>query len=141
VGRTASTREGQILVGRHIFPGLLDDDAGHRMIPTHATKAGIRYSYYVSVPHLKGDSKTVSVESVSRIPATDIETVIVKSVNGYFVAQHQQPGSSTAHADNPGAMIAEHVIRIDVHEDRHQNHRDEPQAPAIFANRGSSLST
>ena len=129
------------MVGCHIFPGLLDDDAGHRMIPTHATKAGIRYSYCVSVPHLKGDSKTVSVESVSCIPATDIETVIVKSVNGYFVAQHQQPGSSIAHADNPGAMIAEQVIRIDVHKDCHQNHPDEPQAPAIFANRGSSLST
>ena len=27
-------------------------------------------------------------------------------------------GSSTAHADNPGAMIAEQVIRIDVHKDR-----------------------
>src|SRR6202050_1695267 len=28
--------------------GLLFDDAGHRMIPTHATKAGIRYRYYAS---------------------------------------------------------------------------------------------
>lgn len=70
------------------------------------------------MPHLKGDSKTISVGSVFRIPATDIETIIVKSVNGYFVAQHQQPGSSTAHADNAGAMIAEQVIRIDVPKDR-----------------------
>ena len=57
------------------------------MIPTHATKAGIRYRYYVSLPHLKGESKTVSVGSVSRIPATDIEDIIVKSVNE-LVAQH-----------------------------------------------------
>jgi hypothetical protein len=27
---------------------LLFDDAGHRMVPTHATKAGVRYRYYVS---------------------------------------------------------------------------------------------
>jgi site-specific DNA recombinase len=32
----------------HLLTGLLFDDAGHRMIPTHATKAGIRYRYYVS---------------------------------------------------------------------------------------------
>jgi hypothetical protein len=30
----------------HLLVGLLFDDAGHRMIPTHATKAGIRYRYY-----------------------------------------------------------------------------------------------
>ena len=34
----------------HLLAGLLFDDAGHRMVPTHATKAGVRYRYYVS-PH------------------------------------------------------------------------------------------
>ena len=34
----------------HLLTGLLFDDAGHRMVPTHATKAGIRYRYYVSAP-------------------------------------------------------------------------------------------
>ena len=54
--------------------GLLYDDAGHhRMIPTDARKAGIRYRYYASLPHLKAMSKTASVGSVSRIPAADIE--------------------------------------------------------------------
>src|SRR3954470_20102362 len=32
----------------HLLTGLLFDDADHRMIPTHATKAGIRYRYYAS---------------------------------------------------------------------------------------------
>src|SRR6266436_270237 len=27
----------------HLLTGLLFDDAGHRMVPTHATKAGVRY--------------------------------------------------------------------------------------------------
>jgi site-specific DNA recombinase len=102
----------------HLLTGLLFDDAGHRMIPTHATKAGLRYRYYVSLPHLKGESKTVSVGSVSRIPATDIEDIIAKSVNEHLGAQHDQPSSSTAHADDRGAMIAEQVVRIDVHKDR-----------------------
>jgi len=102
----------------HLLTGLLFDDAGHRMIPTHATKAGIRYRYYVSLPHLKGESKTISVGSISRIPATDIEDIIVKSVNEYLLAQHDQPSPSNAHADDRGVMIAEQVVRIDVHKDR-----------------------
>jgi site-specific DNA recombinase len=101
----------------HLLTGLLFDDAGHRMIPTHATKAWIRYRYYVSLPHLKGESKTVSVGSVSRIPATDIEDIIVKSVNEHLVAQRDQPASSSAHANDRG-VIKEQVIRIDVHKDR-----------------------
>jgi site-specific DNA recombinase len=101
----------------HLLTGLLFDDAGHRMIPTHATKAGIRYRYYASLPHLKGESKIVSVGSVSRIPATDIEGIIVKSMNEHLVAQHGQPSSSRAQADDRG-LIAEQVVRIDVHKDR-----------------------
>ena|SRR5258706_540227 len=89
----------------------------HRMIPTHATKAGIRYRYYASLPHLKGESKTVSVGSVSRIPATDIEDIIVKSANEHLVAQHSEPSSSSAHADDRG-VIAKQVLRIDVRKDR-----------------------
>ena len=102
----------------HLLTGLLYDDAGHRMIPTHATKAGIRYRYYVSLPHLNGESKTVSVGSVSRIPATDIEDIIIRSVNEHLVAQHGQPASGTAHADDRGVMIAEQVVHIEVHKDR-----------------------
>src|SRR5258705_3746631 len=101
----------------HLLTGLLYDDAGHRMIPTHATKAGIRYRYYASLPHLNGECKTVSIGSVSRIPATDIEDIIVKSVNEHLVGQHGQPSSRIAHADDRG-VIAEHVVRIDVHKDR-----------------------
>src|SRR3979490_2553986 len=102
----------------HLLTGLLYDDAGHRMIPTHATKAGIRYRYYVSLPHLKGQSKMVSVGSVSRIPAPDIEEIIVKSVNERLITQHGEPTSSRADADDRDVMIAEQVVRIDVHKDR-----------------------
>src|SRR5258706_889622 len=80
--------------------------------------SGIRYRYYVSLPHLQGESKTVSVGSVSRIPATDIEAIIVKSVNEHLVAQHGEPTSRPAHSDDRGVMSAEEVLRIDVHRDR-----------------------
>src|SRR4029077_12656475 len=64
----------------HLLTGLLFDDVGHRMVPTHATKAGVRYRYYVSLPHLHGESKTASVGSVSRVPAIDVENIILKSL-------------------------------------------------------------
>src|SRR5467141_3015306 len=101
----------------HLLTGLLFDDDGHRMVPTHATKAGVRYRYYVSLPHLHGESKTASVGSVSRVPATDIENIIVKSLNEHLIAQKKKPALSLTHVRD-GKAALEQVVRIDVHEDR-----------------------
>ena len=38
----------------HLLTGLLFGDAGHRTVPTHATEAGTRYRYYLSLPCLHG---------------------------------------------------------------------------------------
>src|SRR5450631_2964004 len=100
----------------HLLTGLLFDDAGHRMVPTHATKAGVRYRYYVSLPHLHGESKTASVGSVSRVPATDIEDTIVNSLSESLVVQKEKPNSIIKRPDRK--VILEQVARIDVHEDR-----------------------
>jgi site-specific DNA recombinase len=100
----------------HLLTGLLFDDAGHRMVPTHAAKAGVRYRYYVSLPHLYGESKTASVGSVSRVPATDIEDTIVNSLNERLVVQKEKSNSSIIRLDRK--VILEQVARIDVHEDR-----------------------
>ena len=54
------------------------------MVPTHATKAGVRYRYYVSTPFLHGESKTASAGSVSRVPAADIEDTVVKSLKEHL---------------------------------------------------------
>ena len=97
----------------HLLTGLLYDDAGHRMIPTHATKAGIRYRYYVSLPHLKGESKTVSVGSVSRIPATDIEDIIVKSVNEHLIAQKEKSASGIGNIRRPSTHRWSKLSRVD----------------------------
>jgi site-specific DNA recombinase len=61
----------------HLLHGLLFDDAGYPMTPTHATKSGIRYRYYVSRPCLHGEAKTPKVGSITRVPAPDIEDVVV----------------------------------------------------------------
>jgi hypothetical protein len=87
------------------------------MVPTHATKAGIRYRYYVSLPHLYGESKTASVGSVSRIPTTEIEDVVVESVNEHLIAHRERPASGAASVVDR-KLVIERAARIDVHEDR-----------------------
>jgi hypothetical protein len=98
----------------HSLTGLLFDSVGYPMTPTHTTKAGIRYRYYVSLPCLHGEAKTAKVGSVTRVPAADIEDVVVKALNQHLTSQNGMPGTAiTGHA-----AIAEFVDRIDVHKDR-----------------------
>lgn len=101
----------------HLLTGLLFDDAGHRMVPTHATKAGVRYRYYVSLPHLYGESKTAGVGSVSRIPAAEIEDIVVKTINAHLIARGERPASGAANVGD-GKAVTRRAARIDVYEDR-----------------------
>jgi DNA invertase Pin-like site-specific DNA recombinase len=101
----------------HLLTGLLFDDAGHRMVPTHASKAGIRYRYYVSLPHLHGESKTASVGSVSRVPAPALEEIVVKTINAHLVACGERPASAAANTGD-GKVVIERAAHIDVHKDR-----------------------
>src|SRR3974377_1935413 len=72
----------------HLLKDLLFDDAGHRMIATHATKAGVRYRYYVSQPGLHGEARTATLGSVSRVPAADIEQAIVSALRRHLIEQN-----------------------------------------------------
>src|SRR5258708_4215151 len=88
----------------HLLTGLLFDDAGHRMIPTHATKAGVRYRYYVSTPCLHGEANTASAGSVSRVPAADIEDIVVKFLNEHFAANQDDSTTNAVRLDGHGAL-------------------------------------
>ena len=101
----------------HLLTGLLFDDAGHRMVPTHATKAGIRYRYYVSTPVLHGEAKTATAGSVSRVPASDIEDTVVKSLKEHVAAKQDPSATSTARLGDRGDL-AQLVTAIVVHRDR-----------------------
>jgi site-specific DNA recombinase len=101
----------------HLLAGLLFDDAGHRMIPTHATKAGIRYRYYASAPVLHGEAKTASAGSVSRVPSAEIEDAVIKYLNEHLAAQQVSGTSKNAQLDNR-SDLAELVAGVVVHSDR-----------------------
>jgi site-specific DNA recombinase len=100
----------------HLLAGLLFDDANHRMVPTHATKAGIRYRYYVSLPLLHGESKSATVGSVSRVSAAGIEDSILKALNEHLIAQKEKPSSGSTQVGNR-KFVQGHVARIDVNKD------------------------
>ena len=68
-----------------LLAGLLFDAQGERMSPSHATKRGTRYRYYVSRSLLDGTAKT-SIGG-QRIPAA--------GVGGTHHAQHREIGSPT----------------------------------------------
>ena len=101
----------------HPLAGLLFDDAGHRMIPTHATKAGVRYRYYASTPVLHGEARTASAGSVSRVPAADIEDMVVKSLKEHFAANQDKSATGTLPLKDRGEL-AQLVTGIVVHGDR-----------------------
>ncbi len=101
----------------HLLAGLLFDDAGHRMVPTHATKAGVRYRYYVSTPFLHGEAKTASAGSVVRVPAADIEAVVVKLLKEHLAAKQDRSTTSNVLSGDRGA-VAQLVAGIVVYEDR-----------------------
>ena len=100
----------------HLLTGLLFDDAGHRMIPTHATKAAIRYRYYVSAPFLHGEAKTASAGSVSRVPAADIEDIVIKSMKEHLAAR--QDKSTTTAVRLEDRDLTQLITEIVVHENR-----------------------
>jgi hypothetical protein len=96
---------------------LLFDDAGHRMVATHATKAGVRYRYYVSTPCLHGEAKTASAGSVSRVPALDIDDTIIKFLKQHLAAKQDKSTTDAERLGDRGAL-AKLIAGIVVHKDR-----------------------
>jgi site-specific DNA recombinase len=100
----------------HLLAGLLFDDVGHLMVPTHATKASVRYRYYVSAPVLHGDAKTASAGSISRVPAAEVEDAIVTALK--HLAEQQNGSATNATLFNDQEAIAQLVAAITVQNDK-----------------------
>jgi DNA invertase Pin-like site-specific DNA recombinase len=61
-----------------LLVGLLFDDRGNRMTPTTSKKGGARYRYYTSAALHQGRKDEAG--SVSRVPALDLEAVVLKAL-------------------------------------------------------------
>jgi site-specific DNA recombinase len=99
--RVSRTKSEALLLGR------IYDDRGHKMTPSHVRKRGIKYRYYISSALLQGQAEQAG--TVSRIPADEIEALVVKCVRGHL-------NESTEIED--AVLIQNHVVRVEVQSDQ-----------------------
>jgi hypothetical protein len=90
--------------------GLLFDAVGHPMVPTHATKQGVRYRYYVAHPYLRGLSKPPLGATV-RVPASDLEAAVTKALTEH--QGHTNAAAAHTASANPEYLRAQ-IARIEV---------------------------
>ena len=63
-----------------LLAGLIYDDSGQRMTPSHANKKGTRYRYYVSHALVRGNRR--SAPRARRVPAGDVERLVEEAGYG-----------------------------------------------------------
>ena len=66
-----------------LLAGLIYDDIGERMTPTHANKKGRRYRYYVSQSLIKRGRPKGS-DAGRRVPAGDVEQLAADRITGFL---------------------------------------------------------
>jgi site-specific DNA recombinase len=105
-----------LFVGRSQTPafltGLLYDDRGHRMSPSHANKKGVRYRYYVSQALLQ--NRKDEAGSISRVAAPEVEEFVAAAVRhhvGHANSRDIQDRSLLGDLSDRD-LVALHVERI-----------------------------
>jgi hypothetical protein len=91
--------------------GLIFDDRGNPMSPSHANKKGVRYRYYVSQALLQHHKAEAG--SVARVSAPDVEALVctaVKDARGV-----DQVTAQTDDAALDSEFISQYVERVVVH--------------------------
>jgi site-specific DNA recombinase len=92
-----------------ILTGRIFDDRGNRMSPSHSNKLGVRYRYYVS--HAILQRRKAEAGSVTRLPAAEIETLVLDGVR-IHCAPMGQTEDPTAITDRD--LIERHVHSVTV---------------------------
>ena len=99
--RTANTHAEALLAG------LLFDDAGHAMSPSHANKRGVRYRYYVSQALLQGRKSEAG--SVRRVSASSVEEPIIAALRTSGLIDPMR---------DPATSVRETIARVTVEASR-----------------------
>ena len=68
-----------------LLAGLIYDDSGQRMTPSHANKKGTRYRYYVSQALVSGTRR--SAPRARRVPAGDVERLVQERLTVFLRSQ------------------------------------------------------
>jgi hypothetical protein len=74
--------------GKSLLAGLIYDDAGNRLVSSHATKNGKRYRYYVTS---EGTGRSVATASVPRLrlPATMVDELVLTKLQSFLTDKAQ----------------------------------------------------
>src|SRR5262249_19205228 len=91
-----------------ILTGCIFDDRGNRMSPTHSNKLGVRYRYYVS--HALLQNRKSEAGSIPRVPAPEIEALVLDGVRKHRAATTEQP-TTIAHRDLVERCVESVIIR------------------------------
>jgi site-specific DNA recombinase len=97
-----------------ILAGLIIDDRGNPMSPSHANKKGVRYRYYVSQGLLQ--HRNTESGAIARVSAPDLEAFVCKALR-----EVRRTNRETAQTENDirdQELISQHVERVMVHADR-----------------------
>jgi site-specific DNA recombinase len=68
-----------------LLVGMVFDENGERLTPSHAVKKGTRYRYYVSTSLITGLAKDRSMGR--RIPAANLEALVINGLRSFLVDQ------------------------------------------------------
>jgi site-specific DNA recombinase len=79
---SATARQLRLKGSPAILAGRIFDDRDNRMTPTHTNKRGARYRYYVS--HALLQKRNDEAGSVPRVPAPEIESVVLNALREHF---------------------------------------------------------
>ncbi len=71
------------VIDTSLLTGLIFDERGERLTPSHATKGNKRYRYYIS-PDLLQENDNTKSKAIIRIPAGDLESVILRELRGFL---------------------------------------------------------
>ncbi len=77
-----------------MLAGLIFDDGGERMTPTHANKKGRRYRYYVTHSLIKRGRPKAS-DAARRVPAGDVERVVEERIVSFLKDDGELHGALT----------------------------------------------
>ena len=84
--------------------GLLFDADGNRFTPSHTTKGGRHYRYYVSLAVTQG--RKVDGRSVPRLPAREIEGIVLKELEAVTASPHRMLELISDASSDPQEMHA-----------------------------------
>lgn len=101
-----------------LLSGMLFDETGRRLIPSHSRKGNKRYRYYVTPADVPGDPV--------RLPANEIEQLVIKAVMDWALDAKQvvnAVGWSDAKAAEEAISVGQKLAQVLAKTDKESTHR------------------